>query len=348
MICNVCETKLNENELVCSKCGELVAVNEKKKELELQKEKTKKIISENISSTKGLVYGVFLTVILVISLIAAVDSLLDKSYIGAIICILSFAMALNSVLAVWNLYKKKDGDVQKWLKNLGNYSKFLNAMWVFVTIIVIFICTILLLIGLAANELASDLGGFLNEVELFGTESSEVFGELSEVITDAGAIILFAVIIACVIFVTLTLNIQLTYKNATKFYNELSNSYNYGTYNYNKVPIYRSYIFGGIEIALSIYIILSDWSTGLFLLSVGGYTLTTGLLFSDIHKNESNNAMQIIKLGNELKDLQTESSKLLAMKEAKRKEEEVLKNREHERMMEAMMAKMLQDKKEDN
>jgi len=166
LICNVCETKLNENELVCSKCGELVAVNEKKKELELQKEKTKKIISENISSTKGLVYGVFLTVILVISLIAAVDSLLDKSYVGAIICILSFAMALNSVLAVWNLYKKKDGDVQKWLKNLGNYSKFLNAMWVFVTIIVIFICTILLLIGLAANELASDLGGFLNEVEL--------------------------------------------------------------------------------------------------------------------------------------------------------------------------------------
>ena len=76
----------------------------------------------------------------------------------------------------------------------------------------------------------------------------------------------------------------------------VSKSYSEGVYTVKgRVPTLRSYVFGSIEVVLGLTIILSNWGFGLLLISIGVYTFISGLLFTVLHKEETDNMKKIQK-----------------------------------------------------
>lgn len=361
MNCNVCDSKLKEGELICSNCGEKVALNEQKKQIEKAKEKTKIILTDVFSSKISLVYVIMLSVIAGCSLVATLNNLISKNWIILIISGISLLVSTITTINGWKLYLKKSDEPNKAINKLGGYSSFLKVMWIFGLVATCIISFVLLVLGGlvagATDSLGDIIGDIANEISSLDPETADLVLKFEGLIKDIGIVILIVIMMVCAAFIVLVVNILKTYKNTTNFYEVVAKSYELGIYNYkDKVPVVRSYIFGSIEVLLGIFTIVSSWGFGLLLISIGGYTFISGLLFDNLHKEEIKNMELIQEEVNKYNKIDAEIKKILLEEEKKKQQEAEAKEQElrmtqqqQQIMMQQLMQQMMekQNKKEE-
>ena len=361
MNCNVCDTKLKDGELICSNCGEQVALNAQKKEIDKAKENTKTILLDVFSNKISLVYVIFLSVIAGCSLVATINCLTNKNWLLLIVSAISLLVSAITTTHGWKLYLKKSPDPAKSIDKLGGYSTFLKVMWIFGLVVTCIIAFVLLILGgilaSAADNLGDVAGSLASEIAQFDSEVADMITKFEGIIRDIGFVILLLIVIICALLIVLVVNILITYKNTTNFYEVVSKSYSEGVYTVKgRVPTLRSYVFGSIEVVLGLTIILSNWGFGLLLVSIGGYTFISGLLFTVLHKEETENMKKIQKEVDEYNRIEVEVKKVLLEQEKKKKEEAEAKEQElrmtqqqQQIMMQQLMQQMMenQNKKEE-
>lgn len=361
MNCNVCNTELKENELFCSNCGEQVALNNQKNEVEKAKNNAKNILLEIFSNKMSLVYFIFLSIVTVFSFVSTINCLINRNWIMLIISLSSFTAALFTTINGWKLYAKKADNPGKSISKLGDYCKFLKAMSIVGLVFTCIVSFILLLLGgivSAAADIAGDFIGGLAEIAgSLDAETADLVFKFEGIIKDVGFVIMLVIAFVCSLLIFIVVNLMKTYSNTKAFYQVLGKSYTQGEYDINvKVPVVRSYIFGSILAIFGVTTIISNWSVGLLFISIAAYTFISGLLFNTLHNAEVAN-MQVVQAEiNKYNAIEAEVKKFIAEQERAKKAEADLKEQElrmaqqqQQIMMQQLMQQMMeqQNKKDD-
>ncbi len=351
MECLKCKGTLAEGELICPNCNDNAAQTRQKAKCDDCKKKTTSLLNDSFHSVSYLISLICLSVVTVIFAISIVSAIINGNYLYMMVPMIICLCSAIPMSEGWKAYKNSDDISSDSIRKMSMFAKTMKVFGILLCIVTSILCSLLLILVIVLASTLDDIGQLFSEIGNMmptGDEGAAV-GSLGALISGGSQFAVFIIIAAMLLVCFFFFNFTKTYSNAIKYYDVLGKIASLSEYDItNKAPIKRMYVFGGLGAILGIASFAVSWESGLMLLGIGGYTITTGIWFNSIHQGQINNHNQFLheqKLLEEITENTAAERRRIEQENKARANEQqqavLIDQQEQQKIMQQMMQMMM-------